>query len=692
MMDFARFMEPIARGLLGDPNPKLSKPKQLRYGTNGSLAIDLIKGTWYDHEAQQGGGVLDLITRVTGLEGAERIRTAEELAGINGGGGLGPIVATYDYTDETGKLLFQVVRYEPKTFRQRKPDKEKPDGWSWSVKGLRQVPYRLPELIEQIALGHTVFIVEGEKDADNLVKLGVPATTNAGGVGKWCEALNEHFRGADVVIIPDNDPQAKHPKTGELLFHPDGRPRLPGQDHAQDVARALNGIAARVRVLDLKQFWPEMPLKGDVSIWITHRGTVDQLYAMVEQLKNWTEAQSDVPPLHWHGEEDPRKTRPFLIQDLLPEVGVGLLVGQWGVYKTFRAVDLVHCVISGQPFLSFEIVRPGGVLYIALEGASELPIRFQAVLEQKGDPDKYPKGAPFAWTDQCPPLINPDAATTIIAKAKEVTAVLERRFKLPLSMIMIDTIADAAGYRREGSDNDAAITQMVMNTLAQIARALGCFVCGIDHYGKDANAGTRGSSAKEARADVVLACLGDRSEAGHISNSRLALRKRRSGPNGEEFRFTARPVDMGADQNGRPITTLVLDWQTSDDDAPKPTKAEEWGGGKAIQKLRGIIMSLMADVGEQIRPFADGPVVRALKIKLVEAEFYKTYHTTGTTERNKRNAKRMAFQRAVLEADAKKIIITREIAGEDYVWLNKPGPGEAATSNNSRYNRQPVIE
>ena len=271
MMDFARFMEPIARALLGEPNAHLSdlKKGELRYHNHGSLVINLKKGTWYDHEAGEGGGVLDLITREKGItDSAERIREAKELAGITNdqpGGGLGIIVATYDYTDETGTLLFQVVRFEPKTFRQRKPDKEKPDGWSWNVKGVRQVPYRLPELIEQIALGRTVFIVEGEKDADNLAKLGVPATTNAGGAGKWHDELNEYFRGADVVIIPDNDPQAKHPNTGELLFYPDGRPRLPGQDHGQDVARALNGVAARVRVLDLKQFWPEMPLKGDVS-------------------------------------------------------------------------------------------------------------------------------------------------------------------------------------------------------------------------------------------------------------------------------------------------------------------------------------------------------------------------------------------------------------------------------------------
>ena len=99
-MDFARFMEPIARALLGEPNAHLSdlKKGELRYHNHGSLVINLKKGTWYDHEAGEGGGVLDLITREKGItDSAERIREAKELAGITNdqpGGGLGIIVAT----------------------------------------------------------------------------------------------------------------------------------------------------------------------------------------------------------------------------------------------------------------------------------------------------------------------------------------------------------------------------------------------------------------------------------------------------------------------------------------------------------------------------------------------------------------------------------------------------------------------
>jgi hypothetical protein len=136
-----------------------------------------------------------------------------------------------------------------------------------------------------------VVVVEGEKDVDNLLKLGVPATTCPGGAGKWRDEYNEYFRGADVVVVPDNDPQSKNPD-GSLKCHPDGRPVRTGQDHAADVATALHSIAKRVRVLDIAKHWPACPPKGDVSDWLAVAGTADEaterLVDMVEGTADWS--------------------------------------------------------------------------------------------------------------------------------------------------------------------------------------------------------------------------------------------------------------------------------------------------------------------------------------------------------------------------------------------------------------------
>ena len=270
--DFGQHMEKVACALLGNPTKRTAK--ELRYRTRGSLVIDPVKGTFSDHETGEGGGVLDLIKREKKCDNKDAIAFMRSI-GCDVGEAQRKIVNSYEYSDESGNLLSQTVRLDPKDFRQRKPDGS--GGWVWSVKGVRQVPYRLPELIEALAQDWTVFIVEGEKDVDTLAKWNVPATCNAGGAGKWRVELNEHFHGADVVILPDNDPQAKN-QDGSPRHHPDGRPVFPGQDHAKAVAANLAGIARSIRVLEL----PGLPLKGDVSDWIAAGGTVEEFWRLVE--------------------------------------------------------------------------------------------------------------------------------------------------------------------------------------------------------------------------------------------------------------------------------------------------------------------------------------------------------------------------------------------------------------------------
>ena len=87
------------------------------------------------------------------------------------------IIAEYDYRDQNGELIHQVVRWVPKDFRQRRPDGK--GGWINDIEGVARLPYRLPEMLA--APESLVFIVEGEKDADRLASVGLIATTNSGG-------------------------------------------------------------------------------------------------------------------------------------------------------------------------------------------------------------------------------------------------------------------------------------------------------------------------------------------------------------------------------------------------------------------------------------------------------------------------------------------------------------------------------
>ena len=270
----AALCEPVARLVWGEPSSE--KANELRWGTHGSRVVDRTKGVWYDHELGIGGGTLDLVPgstkrdRLQWLRDRSLISTAPGGARKNRNGGAKQfnIVASYDYKDEAGALLFQVVRLAPKDFRQRRPDGK--GGWIWSLGKSRRVLYQLQKVRAAVTNGRVVIIVEGEQDADNVLTLGFTATCNPGGANRWRAACTESLRGADVVIIGDNDD--------------------PGRAHVADVASSLHGVARRVRMLDLAKAWPACPAKGDITDWIEAGGTAEALAALIEALPGWAPA------------------------------------------------------------------------------------------------------------------------------------------------------------------------------------------------------------------------------------------------------------------------------------------------------------------------------------------------------------------------------------------------------------------
>ena len=334
-----------------------------------------------------------------------------------------------------------------------------------------------------------------------------------------------------------------------------------------------------------------------------------------------------LPPLFAHGDIDPRPLKPWLIKNLMSTVGHGLLSGQWGTYKTFVVFDMAASLWTGQPFLGHAVKRQCGVLLIAAEGAAEVRLRLEAVVRHKcGNPERVP----FRWYETTPLLLQKGAAETLIAMARQADDSLQQEFGLPLGLVVIDTIAACAGYTKAGDENDSAAAQAVMNVLKVVAQALGCFVLGVDHFGKDMNAGTRGSGAKESASDLVLACLGDKSLSGSVTNTRLAVRKNRGGQQGQEFPFTPRAVEaLEPDDDGEPITTIVVDWQPS---TPGGNQArpgpDPWAQSRrqdqraAVLRLKRLMMSAMAEHGVEREIPPDGPAARMIEQGVVRGLFF----------------------------------------------------------------------
>lgn len=226
-------------------------------------------GGWKCYGCNAGGGDgIDLEQAITGADFPIAVRALIErfgiqVNGISDRGFQSRIAEIYPYQEEDGQPLFEVVRFQPKDFRQRRRGE---DGkWIWNLDGTRRVLYNLPGVVAAVTAGETVWVVEGEKDANNLIQLGLPATTNSGGALKWREEYSEPLRGAKVVILPDND--------------------QPGQQHAEQVARSLSGVSREIKIIRLP-----VPEKGDVSDWIAEREedgkTPEEIRATLQFLAN----------------------------------------------------------------------------------------------------------------------------------------------------------------------------------------------------------------------------------------------------------------------------------------------------------------------------------------------------------------------------------------------------------------------
>jgi hypothetical protein len=325
-----------------------------------------------------------------------------------------------------------------------------------------------------------------------------------------------------------------------------------------------------------------------------------------------------------------------LVHERIPETGVGLLAGQFGMFKTFHAIDLIGAVVTEQDWLGGPVCRRGGVLLIAAEGAYDLRRRLSGLVKAKIEPQLKQWAStlidsqrlPIAWKSKCPPLLSKDALSELMKIATEAQVQFKERFNLELVLIVFDTMAAVAGWKDE---NDNAEAQQAMTVLHQLSMATGAFVIAVDHYGKNPMGGARGASAREASADVVLASLGDRDEDGQVTDTRLTLRKARSGPSGLVFPFETRTVELGFDDFDRPVTTLTINW---DVERPEPQRPK----AQSLTLLEQVMTELLTKSGE-----TNGGAKTVAK-PAVRAAFQDAFR------KNKPDAKTRAINEAFLRA------------------------------------------
>lgn len=384
------------------------------------------------------------------------------------GNGRADIVAEYDYHDESGKLLYQVVRFHPKDFRQRRPDGN--GGWIWKVGDTRRVLYHLPEVLAAATAGRVVFVVEGEKDVATLEKLGLVATTNAQGAGKWRPEYTESLRGARAVVLPDNDD--------------------PGRRHAQQVAASLDGIAASVQVLAL----PGLPEKGDASDWVGAGGTNHEMRRLVKQAPSW-DAELETaaalgPFIDWSVFWDRERIQEeWLYEDVLAR-GRGHAI--YATHKEGKSLLMLH-VVAGLATGKEPIV----VIYMDYE-MTENDL-FDRLKDMGYGPESDLSRLRYALL---PTVTNLDTANGATEFMELVDGVLAERPDHHC-VVIIDTIGRAVA----GKENDADTFRDFYHHTGIELKRRGITWARLDHGGKDPGKGQRGTSAKGDDVDIIWQLL-----------------------------------------------------------------------------------------------------------------------------------------------------------------------------------------
>lgn len=319
-----------------------------------SFRVDPQKQLWTCDPCGIGGSVIDLVMRMDGIGKGDAMRklsgaTAMPMFATNSPvpkpkpKPTGEPVKTYDYADANGRLVFQVCRYEPKDFRQRRPDKK--GGWEYNLNGVSRVLYNLPK----VSQADFVWLVEGEKDADTLNQFApFTATTNAGGAEKWEAQYTEALAGKDVIICGDNDDK--------------------GRKHIENIKKQLENAARSIRIVRVPDGFK------DVTEWFEHDGKRIAV-ELLTQAENAEVLHRGAPIPVLTMEEMETRYRAFTKESHLVSLDLGswlpslrysvrplvpgevvLIIGDTGVGKTMLLQNIA--IHSDLPTLLFEIELP----------------------------------------------------------------------------------------------------------------------------------------------------------------------------------------------------------------------------------------------------------------------------------------------------------------------------------------------
>lgn len=425
-----------------------------------------------------------------------------------------------------------------------------------------QTIYRHPEVEIAIAEGRPVFIPGGEKDADTLVRLGFCGTTNSNGERYWTAEIAELFRDADVIIPIDND------ETGAA--------------GGEAKAKSLRGIAKRVRVLNFADHVPGFDHKGDITDWVEKfGGTSEQLEKIIEGLPDYRpkRPQTKFGALSVKDAIKYAANHDWLVDDLIEAKGTFAFAGNSQSGKTFQVIELAFCVATGRKYWGRD-VKQGLVVYQVGEGEDGFMKRLAGHMQDRGiEADGLP-------LEVLPKKINlfsgEDDTNDLIRAAKD----LEAYYGIPLRMIVIDTYNKATRGANEISGQDVG---KINERLERIMTECNCAVGVVDHL--SAGGRVRGHGSKTG--DITNMIIVEKDEKKVDRNGRpirrMRLDKNKDGENGGTIPFVLRQVVVGFREDGKAITTCVVEAPDGNDEELEKSGRLPLNQSIILQTIRDVI-------------------------------------------------------------------------------------------------------
>jgi len=562
------------------------------------------------------------------------------------------------YTDEEGTSLFIKQRF--KTFDSKgktyKTLRVMPDGSRVGKLGdCRLVPYKLPELRQATAAGRVVYITEGEKAADALGSLGVVATTSHAGAGGWNDELNQYFKDANVVIVPDND--------------------LVGWHYASKVTEALIPFAKSVRVLDLNLSNP----KEDAYEWVNRYDGSRTLLAQIAKAcpivksseEVWTpqrlslyvpetpqEADEPAPKSKFLVESwDSIKDEPveWLIESIIPKRSFVALFAPPASWKSFIALDLAEAIATGRDWMGYKIPKKGAVLFISGEGHGGMGARVKACKIQNNSPD----GANmYVIRAQINIRSSQEDFDALVAAINELVAQIDE----PLEIIILDTLMRMSG----GNFNENSSEDMggFIAQTGKLQQLYNCALMVIHHSGKHIK-GLRGHSSLLGAVDTELEITRQDSvinsaDPSVIGNAILTVSKQKDGADSIVVGIEVVLVEIGISSLGFEITTSLAVRQNQDiaGSNPKGSKNNAGSGGNQKIEMDSLYKAIKAKGSYRV---VDGTSRFGVSLDDWKDEFWSM---KGCTEDDK-----AAFKKAWLRARERLVAVNKVVIGSGWVWL-----------------------